>query len=99
MSILEMLCFLKRRRKGEFVKTISVRLPEQTYAELVRRADLTGIAPAVLARAWLKEAIEGGANGFSSLQRSAEKGTELHRESSSGSNRRGSRGGKKRKGR
>lgn len=61
------------------MKTISVRLPDETYAELVRRAELTAIQPAVLARAFLKESIEGGTNGFSHLQRMAEQGTEQFR--------------------
>lgn len=63
------------------MKTVSVRLSEDTYAELVRRAELTGIQPAVLARAFLKESIEGGVNGFSHLQRMAEEGTEQFRAS------------------
>lgn len=36
------------------MKTISVRLPEPTYQLLQKRAQETGIPPAVLCRAWIR---------------------------------------------
>ena len=76
-----MLYFEKRLRKGDSVKTMSVRLPDETYAELVRRAELVAVPPAVLARAFLKESVGGGVNGFSASLRDAERGTEQFRAS------------------
>ncbi len=39
------------------VKVISVRLADEVYQELVSRSERTGIAPAVLARAYIKESL------------------------------------------
>lgn len=39
------------------MKTISVRLPEPTYELIQKRAQETGIPPAVLCRAWIRAGV------------------------------------------
>jgi predicted DNA-binding protein len=52
-----------------------VRLPEETYGLLKNRAEALGIPPAVLVRAYVKEALE-DRDDFSVLTRSVVNGSE-----------------------
>jgi predicted DNA-binding protein len=40
------------------MKVISVRLPDETYEQLRERGERLGLAPAVLARAYIKGALD-----------------------------------------